>query len=260
MVGQMNGLAVDDLTVHFGGVYALREMSIEIPRGTCVGLAGPNGSGKSTMVNAITGLVDATGEVTIDGSHLALGRPGAAAKLGLRRSYQTPRVHPQLTALENVCTGDPSMLGRRPQDAIISRKKSADLERRRRGAALAALNRVGGGHAAYTRGAALTYGHRRLVELARVLMASPTVLLLDEPGAGLNDAEIEALCSLITELTGDGVAVLLIEHKIALLNRVCHRLIILEEGIKIDEGLPAQVWSSARVRSAYIGEIASAGT
>jgi ABC-type branched-subunit amino acid transport system ATPase component len=253
------GLVVEDLSVHFGGVYALQSMELTISPGTCVGLTGPNGSGKSTMVNAITGLVQARGHVTINGTSLRLGVPGAAARLGLRRTYQTPRVHAQLTGVENVCTGHPAPEGRNVVGALLRRRRAATVERSRRAAARQALARVGEHRAGDIVGASMSYGQRRLVELARVLVANPSVLLLDEPGAGLNDEETASLETLIGELTSNGIAVLLIDHKVGLLNAVCDHLVVLEQGTKLEEGSPAEVWASPRVRAAYIGQVGDAG-
>jgi ABC-type branched-subunit amino acid transport system ATPase component len=247
------GLVIRDVSVHFGGVYALQEMDMDVHPGECLGLTGPNGSGKSTLVNAITGLVRATGSVTIDGAPLRLGRPGAAAKLGVRRTYQTPRVHGELTGVANVCTGHRSHQGRTAADALVRRHRGAVVERQRVADARQALERVGGARAADVVGAAMSYGQRRVVELARVLVAEPRVLLLDEPAAGLNDGETAALRTLIRELTGEGLAILLIDHKMSLLNAVCDRLVVLEEGRKLHEGNPAEVWADERVRAAYVG-------
>ncbi|GAA4232711.1 ABC-type branched-subunit amino acid transport system ATPase component [Streptosporangium album] len=255
----MSGLQVRDLSVHFGGVYALKGVALNVPSGVCVGLTGPNGSGKSTLVNAVTGVVDARGDVRVDDRPLPLSRPGRAARLGLRRTYQTPRVHDELTGLENACAGHHVMTGRMVTGALLSRFRSARAERDRRRDAMAALGRVGGDSAAPVRGSAMPYGQRRLVELARVLVGEPRVLLLDEPSAGLNDVETEALCRLIRELTDTGVAVLLIEHRIGLLNEVCDQLVVLEEGVTIHQGAPRDVWRHDRVRAAYIGDLSDAG-
>ncbi|TYB42316.1 ABC transporter ATP-binding protein [Actinomadura chibensis] len=255
----VNALEVKDVKVHFGGVYALKGVSLTVPSGMCVGLTGPNGSGKSTLVNAVTGVVDAEGEVRAQGTALQLSRPGRAARLGLRRTYQTPRVHPKLTGIENVCTGHRLMAGRSAGAAMFRRMRAGTAERDRRRDAAAALDRVGGSAAADVTGAVMTYGQRRLVELARVLVARPRVLLLDEPSAGLNDTEVTALRTLIADLAAEGVGVLLIDHRISLLNEVCDRLVVLEEGLKLHEGEPADVWRHDRVRAAYIGELNDAG-
>lgn len=255
----MSGLEVRDVSVRFGGVYALKGVSLTVPAGMCVGLTGPNGSGKSTLVNAITGVVDASGEVWVQDRRLPLRRPGRAARLGLRRTYQTPRVHGHLTGIENVCTGHRLMTGRSAPAALLRRWGAASAERERRSDAVAALDRVGGTTAAEVVGSVMTYGQRRLVELARALVARPRVLLLDEPSAGLNDAELSALRVLIRDLTTEGSAVLLIDHRISLLNEVCDRLVVLEEGSKIHEGDPEDVWRHDRVRAAYIGDLNDAG-
>jgi ABC-type branched-subunit amino acid transport system ATPase component len=254
----MSGLSAEDVAVNFGGVAALKALTLEIPSGDCIGLTGPNGSGKSTFVNAVTGVVDASGRVRVADQELPLSRTGAAAQLGLRRTYQTPRVHSDLTGLENVCTGHRSAVGRNALAAIATRFRAAAAERVRKRDAMAALERVDGVAAADVPGSRMTYGQRRLVELARVLVAEPRVLLLDEPSAGLNDTEMTALSALIHELTGEGVAVLLIDHKIQLLNDVCDRLAVLEEGTKLHEGTPMEVWQDRRVRTAYIGDLSDA--
>jgi ABC-type branched-subunit amino acid transport system ATPase component len=243
-----------DITVRFGGVLAVNGVSITVGDDEIVGLVGPNGSGKSTFLNAVNGLVPATGTVRVDNRRVRLGRPGANSRLGVLRTYQTPQVHDGLTCLENVLIGLPERRLRTLPAAWFRRLALMRAERERWQEALAALRFVGLEAKADVPGGSLAYGERRRLELARAYGGRPRVLLLDEPAAGLNQAETTELVRLLLAWRAEGgPAVLLVEHKIDFLERLCHRMIVLELGEQIAEGEPAAVWADPRVMDAYLG-------
>ena len=244
------GLVVEDLSVHFGGVYALQSMDLTISPGTCVGLTGPNGSGKSTMVNAITGLVRARGHVTVNGSSLRLGVPGAAAAR-LRRTYQTPRVHAQLTGVENVCTGHPAPEGRNVVGALLRRRRAATIERGRRAAARQALS--GSANTAPATSSARRCRTASAASSSWRASWSPTrrSFCSMNRGPGSTTRRRRRWRRSSRELTSNGIAVLLIDHKVGLLNAVCDHLVVLEQGTKLEEGSPAEVWAAPRPRCVH---------
>jgi ABC-type branched-subunit amino acid transport system ATPase component len=252
-------LEAADITVHFGGVIAVDGVSLTVDDDEIVGLIGPNGSGKSTFINALTGLVPATGTMRVNGRNVRLGRPGGASRLGVLRTFQTPQVHDRLTCLENVLVGLPDRDYRTLGVAWLRRHRMLATERTRWERALEALAFVGLDDRPQLAAAALSYGQRRRLELARVYAGRPSVLLLDEPAAGLNHRETEVLVELLTSWRNDGgPALLLVEHKIDFLESLCHRMIVLELGRQIAEGEPAAVWADPRVMDAYLGTAANA--
>jgi len=242
------------VSVRFGGVVAVDEVSLEVHPGEVVGLVGPNGSGKTTLLNAVSGLVRARGEVFVDGHRIPLGRPGAIVRRGVFRTYQTPQVDRELTCLENVLVASPDRAHRDAASAFIMRRRMWRHDRARWQDAAAALNRVGLMAKANVPAAGLSYGEQRHLEIARALHAKPELLLMDEPAAGLNSTESHRLVRLLRELSGDGLSLLVIEHKISFLEELCHRIIVLELGRQIAAGTPAEVWANPAVMAAYLGE------
>lgn len=246
-------LTVDGLRVSFGGVRALDGVSLDVPDRSIVGLVGPNGSGKSTLLNAVCGLVPATGTMTVDDTPIRLGRPLEVRRHGVLRTFQTPQVSESLTCLENVLLADSDRRLTGPAGALLARPVMLRRERQRWERAASALGDVGLSGSETTPAGLLPYGRRRLLELARVLAASPQLVLLDEPSAGLNDAETENFATLLRQLADAGVALLIVDHKVDFLDSLCNSLVVLELGHKIAEGPPAEVWRHQRVIDAYLG-------
>ena len=243
-----------DITVRFGGVTAVDGVSLQLDHHEIIGLIGPNGSGKSTFINAVTGLVPATGKVTVDGHRVKLGVAGRAARLGVLRTFQTPQVHDGLTCLENVLIGLQDRSLRSVPVAWLRRPSMLKTERRRWETAMAALTFARLPDKPHVLAGSLSYGERRRLELARVYAGRPTVLLLDEPAAGLNQRETADLVELLTTWrANEGPALLLVEHKIDFLESLCHRMVVLELGRQIAAGEPAAVWADPRVMDAYLG-------
>jgi branched-chain amino acid transport system ATP-binding protein len=218
-----------------------------------LGLVGPNGSGKTTFLNALCGVVSAQGTLTVDAANVPLGRPRSAWRAGIARVFQAPQAFEALSCLENVILSSNDTSSRGLTGAWLARPAMWSHEKRRWDRGMEVLDLVGLAHFASTPAALLTYGQRRLLELARALDGKPKVLLLDEPSAGLNDAETGALGDLLREVRTGGISMLLVDHKVDFIDLLCDRIVVLELGQVIAEGPPQEVWRDQRVMSAYLG-------
>ena len=237
-----NLLTVDGVSVRFGGVQAVSGATITARRGQVTGLIGPNGAGKTTTFNIITGLeAPSEGKIYLSGKDVSSLPPYKRARLGLARTFQRLEVFGTLTAYENVLAA-----------AEFRRSWSKDGSNPRE-VTEGILDRVGIRHVADERVDALPTGLARLVELGRGLATKPNVLLLDEPGSGLDIAESEALGDLLLELAEGGMAVLIVEHDVELVMRVCSRIHVLDFGRIICVGTPREVQADAAVQAAYLG-------
>jgi ABC-type branched-subunit amino acid transport system ATPase component len=242
-----------DISVSFGGVRAVDQVSITVSDDEIVGLIGPNGSGKTTFLNALTGIVKGRGSLAVDGRALPLGRPAVIRRAGLVRTFQAPQTYLALSCIENVLLSSPNRKGTGVLSSWFDRRLLWRQEQVRWAKAEAALDRVGLGSMAEGPAALLTYGQQRMLELGRSLAAEPRMLMLDEPSAGLNDAETDNLAVLLESIRAEGVTVLLVDHKIDFIDRLCDRVVVLELGHVIAEGPPEDVWSDASVMDAYLG-------
>jgi branched-chain amino acid transport system ATP-binding protein len=233
-----------DVAVEFAGLRALDGVSLSVEPEEIVGLIGPNGSGKTTLVNAITGQVPlARGEVRLGERRLDGLKPGAIALAGLARSFQIVRLFNGMTVVENV------------EAAALARGDGLAAARRK---AEALLDEFGLTARADELGASLSYGDKRRVEIARALAAEPLHLLLDEPAAGMNEAETETLLHTLAALPGArGLGLLIIDHDMGLIMRLCHRLHVLASGRTIAEGGAAEVRRHPAVVEAYLGSEAA---
>ncbi|QYB07403.1 ATP-binding cassette domain-containing protein [Rhodococcus sp. USK10] len=247
------GIAVHDLSVHFGGVTAVDQVSFEIAAGEIVGLIGPNGSGKTTLLNALTGVVPAYGTLTAGGRAIKLGRPSHSRRARLIRVFQAPQLCPNLSCVENVMLGAAEPGGRTLASAWFRRPAMWRHETGRLADARSQLARVGLPGADARPAGQLTYGEQRLLELARALTGAPRVLMLDEPSAGLNDAETRNLHDLLIQIRNEGTTILVVDHKIDFIDSLCDRILVLEVGRLIAQGIPSQVWADDRVMDAYLG-------
>ena len=235
-------LRVDDVTVNFGGIRAIDALTLEVPSGTITGLIGPNGAGKTTAFNVITGLQRPDrGRVTLDGRDLTPLGPSVRARLGLGRTFQRLELFGSLSALDNV---------------LVALESRGIYGRKARHLAFELLERLGLASVADTQADVLPTGMARLLELARALACEPKVLLLDEPSSGLGGIETDRLGELLSELASFGVAVLLVEHDMALVMRVCANIHVLDFGRLIASGTPQQVSSDPQVQAAYLGAAA----
>ncbi|MGK2955581.1 MAG: ABC transporter ATP-binding protein [Solirubrobacterales bacterium] len=250
----MTVLTLDHITVQYGGLVAVDAVSLSIGSSQVSSVVGPNGAGKSTMLGAVSGAVrPAGGTVAIDGQKLT-GGPGSFAHSGIRRTFQTPRVMLRETLLENV------MVAAKPgrHDALLSdlfdTVRRDRRERSHAAQAEAALERVGLGGRLGELAGALSYGQVRLLELARALAGEPQFLLLDEPAAGLNDAETELLGVLLQDLAIGGIGVVLVEHNLKLVTTISEVIHVLNFGQLIASGRPEVVVRDPAVIEAYTGE------
>ena len=246
----MNALAEDraqatleaiDVTKSFGGVHALRGVSFELAEGEIVGLIGPNGSGKTTLLNCIAGVYPpSAGRILLDGRPLG-GRAGhRVARAGVIRTFQNIRLFAGLTALQNV---EISALATKQ----VTRGRSRDH-------AAALLGELGISHVADREAGTLSYGDQRRLEIARALAAGPRFLLLDEPAAGMNETESDAVGTQVERVRSNrGCGVLVIEHDLRLIMQFCDRIYVLNEGEVIATGTPAEVRHDPAVIAAYIG-------
>ena len=249
----VQGLAVDGLTVRFGGLVAVSDVTLSAPRGQVTGLIGPNGAGKSTTFNACSGLLKPTeGRVLLDGDDVTSATPSARARRGLGRTFQKMELFESLSVRENVRMGrEASMAGTRvTRHLLASRSERAEADVR----ADAAIEVCGLTALAKRLPSELSTGQRRLIELARVLAGDFSVLLLDEPSSGLDKAETYRFGTILRELVRDrGVGILVVEHDMALVLRICDDVHVLDFGKQIFQGTPAELAESPVVRAAYLG-------
>jgi sulfate-transporting ATPase len=250
-------LEVTDLTARFGGVTALSGLTMQVEPGEIVGLIGPNGAGKSTAVEGITGFIPAalSGRVSLDGEPIDGWSPDRRARAGLGRSFQSLELFDDMTVLENLQAAS------EPQDTKAYVTDLVAPGRTRVSAAcLAAIQEFGLEQYLNVRPTELAYGRRRLVAIARAVAAEPSVLLLDEPAAGLDDVETQELGELIGRLAREwGMAVLLIEHDVSMVMRLCDRIYALEFGRCIASGSAAEIRADEKVVTSYLGSAEEAG-
>ena len=247
-------LEFENISRSFGGLNALSGVSFGLEAGTIHGLIGPNGSGKTTLINVVSGLTEPdSGRLLLDGRQIQRLPSYRIAALGVARTFQNIRLFSNMTCLENVIAGQHLRAGRGLVPLLL-RLPSARLEERQsRAEAMACLSRAGIENRAGMLASSLSYGERRRLEIARAMALKPRLLLLDEPIAGMRRSEIEEMENLFRSLVEAGVTILLIEHNMPFIMRLCSRITVLHFGQTVTTGTPEEVARHPEVIEAYLG-------
>jgi len=253
----MDSVLLETRNLHrsFGGVHAVRDVSMKVPVGAIKAVIGPNGAGKTTLFNLIAGTTTPhRGEVLFRGKRITAWKPHAVASLGIARTFQTTKLFPQMTVHENV------MVGRHPRTragflaGMLNLPHTWREDRETQAKALEILNDLGLEVYAGETAANLSFGRQRLVEFARALATEPALLLLDEPAAGLNIYETKELSQLILKIRDRGVTCLIVEHDMSLVMTISDEVVVLDQGQKIAEGPPSAIQRNSDVIRIYLGD------
>jgi branched-chain amino acid transport system ATP-binding protein len=251
---EMALLEVNNLSVHFGGIKAVTDVSFKVEEGQIYSIIGPNGAGKTTTFNLLTGFIrPSNGNMLFDGRSILRLSPPNIAQLGITRTYQKTSVFPGLTVLENARIGNHRRQQGGTLDALLHTQKWKDDEHNSIKKAYEVLESLGLAGDAGTIAKNLPYGKLRLVEIAVALCLEPRLILLDEPASGMNPEESDHMMQIISRLRGTGITILLVEHNMQVVMGISDYILVLDHGVEICEGTPDTVCSDPLVIEAYLG-------
>lgn len=252
-------MSVSGISVQFGGLWAVKDVSMDVQQNQVLGIMGPNGAGKSTFLNVLSGLQKpAAGELKIKNHPVVTGKAWKMTQYGLSRSFQTVRLLPQMSVLENVVVGGHLSAAKKPWEILFRTKHFRLSERKIIEMAKSRLQLMGVADKADDHISNLSMQERRRVEIARSLMTQPHILLLDEPCAGLSPNETDELSQMILTIKGQGISVILVEHNVKMILSLSDWIVVLDHGKKIAEGTPADISKNKAVIQAYLGGAADA--
>jgi len=248
-------LWAEHVSQHFGGLVAVDNVSMSLNKGEIVGIIGPNGAGKTTFFNDITGMYDPTeGEVFYRNKNITGMKPYDVTRLGIARTFQNIRLFDRMTVIENVMVGVHSKTNANILDSMLRLKNHRSSELRAEEIALSVLDLVELSDYRYHYATSLPYGMQRKLEIARAIASDPEILLLDEPGAGMNESETNQLIEFIRQLRTMEYTILIIEHDMRVIMNICDRIYVLDHGKLIAHGKPAEIQTNQDVIEAYLGK------
>lgn len=248
-------LMISDISVAFGGFQALRNVGLEAETGRITGLVGPNGSGKSTLLNVASGiLAPDKGAIRLDGRTMPLGHPERIAARGIGRTFQIPRLARRLTVFQNMMVGARDQRGERVGDLLLRPGGVRAAERAIEDRAWSIAERLGLKDKANDYAGRLSGGQQKLLSMGMILMSDPSVLLLDEPAAGVNPVLIEQQVEFLRALRGEGRTIVIVEHNMEMITNLCDTVYVLDAGEVIATGTPGEIRRDVRVMRSYLGQ------